>query len=92
MTYCFWRSCSKSGPFGKVKSKVSFRSYSLGAMLEPDVIKDLHIFCNASGMAYGSVAYLQPEASHATVHISIMARSMVAPFKKTKQKPTPSSV
>lgn len=43
-------------------------------------IRDLHIFCDASERAYGSVAYLRTENAQREVHVSfVLARSRVAP-------------
>lgn len=42
--------------------------------------RELHIFCDASEKAYGSVAYLKIEGQDGQVHVSfVMARSQVAP-------------
>ncbi|KAI3358998.1 hypothetical protein L3Q82_015385, partial [Scortum barcoo] len=46
-------------------------------------IRDLHIFCDASERAYGSVAYLRTEDAQNQVHVSfVLARSRVAPKKQ----------
>ncbi|TWW54954.1 hypothetical protein D4764_09G0000030 [Takifugu flavidus] len=46
-------------------------------------IRDLHIFCDASERAYGSVAYLRTEDAQKQVHVSfVLARSRVAPKKQ----------
>ncbi len=44
---------------------------------------DLHVFCDASEEAYGSVAYLRVEDEQGHTHVSfVMARSRVAPKKQ----------
>ncbi|KAL6476782.1 hypothetical protein MHYP_G00152810 [Metynnis hypsauchen] len=44
---------------------------------------DLHVFCDASEKAYGSVAYLRMEDTERHPHVSfVMARSRVAPWKQ----------
>lgn len=59
------------------------RSY-LPANLNPNGCSiDLHIFCDASERAYGSVAYLCAKDTTKQVHVSfIMARSRVAPRRQ----------
>ncbi|XP_073731871.1 uncharacterized protein [Misgurnus anguillicaudatus] len=45
--------------------------------------RDLHIFCDASERAYGSVAYMRTENNDGHVHVSfVLARSRVAPRKQ----------
>lgn len=45
--------------------------------------RDLHIFCDASERAYGSVAYMRTENNEGHVHVSfVLARSRVAPRKQ----------
>ncbi|XP_039902264.1 uncharacterized protein LOC120742859 [Simochromis diagramma] len=45
--------------------------------------RDLHIFCDASERAYGSVAYLRTETAQKEVYVAfVMARSRVAPRKQ----------
>ncbi|KAL0153566.1 hypothetical protein M9458_051180 [Cirrhinus mrigala] len=45
--------------------------------------RDLHIFCDASERAYGSVAYMRTENSEGHVHVSfVLAHSRVAPRKQ----------
>ena len=45
--------------------------------------RDLHIFCDASERAYGSVAYLLTKDAQKEVHVSfVLARSRVAPKKQ----------
>lgn len=49
----------------------------------PTSVRDLHIFCDASERAYGSVAYLRTEDAQKEVYVSfVLARSRVAPQKK----------
>lgn len=44
---------------------------------------ELHVFCDASESAYGSVAYLSGENPHGQVHVAfVLARSRVAPKKQ----------
>ncbi len=50
---------------------------------EQIVSRELHIFCDSSESAYGSVAYLRMETDKGVVHTSfIMARSRVAPKRQ----------
>ncbi len=50
---------------------------------EQIVSRELHIFCDSSESAYGSVAYLRMETDKGMVHTSfIMARSRVAPKRQ----------
>lgn len=45
-----------------------------------DVGRELHVFCDASEVAYGSVAYLRTEDQQGNVQVSfVLARSRVAP-------------
>ncbi|KAK7933271.1 hypothetical protein WMY93_004167 [Mugilogobius chulae] len=47
------------------------------------VTREVHIFCDASERAYGSVAYLRSEDVRGDVHLSfLIARSRVAPKKQ----------
>ncbi|KAJ8359916.1 hypothetical protein SKAU_G00164410 [Synaphobranchus kaupii] len=45
--------------------------------------RDIHVFCDASERAYGSVGYLRTENSHGQVQVAFLAaRSRVAPKKQ----------
>lgn len=59
------------------------RSYAPASADSPTSNRDLHIFCDASERAYGSVAYLWTEDGQSEVHVSfVLARSRVAPKKQ----------
>lgn len=48
-----------------------------------DSIFEVHVFCDASEKAYGSVAYLRVTDTHGHIHTSfLMARSRIAPQKQ----------
>lgn len=52
-------------------------------MDQPDVTHDVHIFCDASERAYGSVAYLRTDNSYGNINLAfLMARSRVAPRRQ----------
>ena len=58
------------------------RCYAPASADSPASARDLHIFCDASERAYGSVAYLRTEDAQNEVHVSfVLARSRVAPKK-----------
>ena len=58
------------------------RCYTPADMDHPDTKRDIHIFCDASEMAYGSVAYLRSEDAERTIHVALLlVRSKVAPRK-----------
>lgn len=46
-------------------------------------VRDIHVFCDASERAYGSVAYLRTEDQHGQTEVAFLtARSRVAPRKQ----------
>ncbi len=59
------------------------RCYSRPDLDLPTSIRDIHVFCDASEQAYGSVAYLRTENLEGQVEIAFLAaRSRVAPRKQ----------
>ncbi|XP_048880820.1 uncharacterized protein LOC125748572 [Brienomyrus brachyistius] len=59
------------------------RCYTSQSLNHPEVKRSLHIFCDASERAYGSVAYLRSEDNCGHVEVAfLMARSRVAPKKQ----------
>lgn len=59
------------------------RCYDFPTIAPSDVSRELHIFCDSSERAYGSVAYLRSEDHYGQISISfIMARSKVAPRRQ----------
>lgn len=59
------------------------RCYGLTEDQDPSMSRELHVFCDASEAAYGSVAYLRIVDSNGQVHVSfVMARSRVAPRRQ----------
>lgn len=59
------------------------RCYSSPYMDLPTNRRDIHIFCDASEQAYGSVAYLRTENTEGQVEVAFLAaRSRVAPRKQ----------
>lgn len=59
------------------------RCYSTPRMDRSSSIRDIHVFCDASEQAYGSVAYIRTEDPDGEVKISFLAaRSRVAPCKQ----------
>lgn len=63
---------------------ISFpRCYASTEMDLSDSVRDVHIFCDASERAYGSVAYLRTEDSQGQVQVAFLtARSRVAPKRQ----------
>ncbi len=59
------------------------RCYTPFQVHEETFSRELHIFCDASERAYGSVSYLRTEDKNGHIHISfVLARSRVAPRKQ----------
>ncbi len=59
------------------------RCYYRPDLALPTSIRDIHVFCDASEQAYGSVAYLRMENIEGHVEIAFLAaRSRVAPRKQ----------
>lgn len=59
------------------------RCYSSPPLDHPSSVRSLHIFCDASEKAYGSVAYLRTEGSGGKVEVAFLtARSRVAPKRQ----------
>ncbi len=59
------------------------RCYTPFQVHEETFTRELHIFCDASERAYGSVSYLRTEDKNGHIHISfVLARSRVAPRKQ----------
>jgi len=59
------------------------RCYALASTDSPTSSRDLHVLCNTSERAYGSVAYLRTEDTQKEVHVSfVLARSGVAQKKQ----------
>nr|XP_021334729.1 uncharacterized protein LOC101884915 [Danio rerio] len=59
------------------------RCYSSPDMDVPTSRRDVHVFCDASEKAYGSVAYLRTESTEGQVEVAFLAaRSRVAPRKQ----------
>ncbi|XP_013856342.1 uncharacterized protein LOC106512222, partial [Austrofundulus limnaeus] len=58
------------------------RPYTPASADTPTATRELHVFCDASERAYGSVAYLRTTTHDGDVHMAfILARSRVAPKK-----------
>ncbi|XP_062287006.1 uncharacterized protein LOC133992303 [Scomber scombrus] len=56
------------------------RCYTTPDLDGSEVTRELHVFCDASEVAYGSVAYLRTEDRQGNVQVSfVLARSRVAP-------------
>ncbi|XP_073776433.1 uncharacterized protein [Danio rerio] len=59
------------------------RCYVTPELDKPQCIRNLHIFCDASERAYGSVAYVQTLSSQGDVEVAFLtARSRVSPKKQ----------
>lgn len=59
------------------------RCYVPTTMDQPEVTREVHVFCDASDRAYGSVAYLRSEDAYGGVHLAfLLARSRVAPKRQ----------
>ncbi|KAG1930137.1 hypothetical protein F2P79_022559 [Pimephales promelas] len=59
------------------------RCYTPFQVHDETFTRDLHIFCDASERAFGSVSYMRTEDKDGHVHISfVLARSRVAPRKQ----------
>lgn len=75
-----WTTWEKELP-GIVNIQVPWWYNSIGTD-EPAGTRELHLFCDASEQAYGSVAYLRVTDRHGNVSVSfVVARSRVAPKK-----------
>ncbi|XP_062373449.1 uncharacterized protein LOC134061706 [Sardina pilchardus] len=59
------------------------RCYTSVEMDQPTSKRDIHVFCDASEQAYGSVAYMRTENMNGQVEVAFLtARSRVAPKKQ----------
>lgn len=59
------------------------RCYTSHRLDQPNCMRDIHVFCDASEQAYGSVAYLRTESPEGEVEVAFLAaRSRVAPKKQ----------
>lgn len=59
------------------------RCYTTPELDSPTCQREIHVFCDASEQAYGSVAYLKTESPQGVVQVAfITARSRVAPRKQ----------
>ncbi|XP_035990994.1 uncharacterized protein LOC110367597 [Fundulus heteroclitus] len=59
------------------------RCYTSHRLDQPNCMRDIHVFCDASEQAYGSVAYLRTEGPDGEVEVAFLAaRSRVAPKKQ----------
>ncbi|KAK7926211.1 hypothetical protein WMY93_008521 [Mugilogobius chulae] len=59
------------------------RCYTTARLDQPSSIRDIHVFCDASEQAYGSVAYLRTETPEGQVEVAFLAaRSRVSPKKQ----------
>ncbi|XP_024865045.1 uncharacterized protein LOC119617585 [Kryptolebias marmoratus] len=59
------------------------RCYTSPGLDQPNCKRDIHVFCDASEQAYGSVAYLRTESPEGEVEVAFLAaRSRVSPKKQ----------
>lgn len=76
-----WHEWEKELPV--LKSITLPRCYTSSELDSPSSSREVHVFCDASERAYGSVAYLRTEGPSGKVEVSFLtARSRVAPKKQ----------